>query len=82
MKVGVPTESAAGERRVALVPEMIARLSSGRFEVLVERGAGQAASYPDEAIAEAGARLVDDPYAEADGTPLKTEKTWSYKDLD
>jgi len=66
MRVGVPTESAAGERRVALVPEVIARLSAGGFEVLVERGAGAAASFRDEAFAEAGARLVEDPYGEAD----------------
>jgi NAD(P) transhydrogenase subunit alpha len=66
MRVGVPTESAAGERRVALVPEVVARLSSGGFEVLVERGAGDAASFPDAAFEEAGARLVDDPSAEAE----------------
>src|SRR5919197_2194651 len=73
MRVGVPTETAAGERRVALVPEMVARLSSGSFEVLVERGAGHGASYPDEAFAEAGARLVDDPYGEAEAV-LKVQK--------
>jgi H+-translocating NAD(P) transhydrogenase subunit alpha len=66
MRVGVPTESAAGERRVALVPEVVARLSSGGFEVLVERGAGDAASFPDAAFAEAGARVVEDPYREAE----------------
>jgi NAD(P) transhydrogenase subunit alpha len=66
MRVGVPTESAAGERRVALVPEVIARLSAGGFEVLVERGAGEPASFRDEAFAEAGARLVEDPYGEAE----------------
>ena len=73
MRVGVPTETTAGERRVALVPEMVARLSSGGFEVLVERGAGHGASYPDEAFAEAGARLVDDPYGEAEAV-LKVQK--------
>src|ERR671936_1385409 len=66
MRVGVPTESAAGERRVALVPEVIARLSSGGFEVLVEQGAGEAASFPDDAFEEAGARVVEDPYGEAE----------------
>jgi NAD(P) transhydrogenase subunit alpha len=66
MRVGVPKESAAGERRVALVPEVIARLSAGGFEVLVERGAGEAASFPDEGFAEAGARLVEDPYGQAE----------------
>src|SRR5919201_343647 len=62
MRVGVPTESAAGERRVALVPEVVARLASGGFEVLVERGAGERASFPDASYEEAGAALVDDPY--------------------
>ena len=45
---------------------MIARLSSGGFEVLVERGAGDSASVPDDAFEEAGARLVDDPYGEVE----------------
>jgi H+-translocating NAD(P) transhydrogenase subunit alpha len=66
MRVGVPKESAAGERRVALVPEVIARLTAAGLEVLVERGAGEAASFGDEAFAEAGARLVEDPYGEAE----------------
>src|ERR671930_532706 len=52
---------------------MVARLSSGSFEVLVERGAGHGASYPDDAFAEAGARLVDDPYGEAEAV-LKVQK--------
>jgi NAD(P) transhydrogenase subunit alpha len=45
---------------------VIARLSSGGFEVLVERGAGDSASVPDDAFEEAGARLVDDPYGEVE----------------
>jgi len=73
MRVGVPTESAAGERRVALVPELIARLAPSGFEVLVERGAGQAASFLDEAFEEAGARLVRNPYGEADAV-VKVQK--------
>jgi NAD(P) transhydrogenase subunit alpha len=66
MRVGVPKERAAGERRVALVPELVGRLVAGGFEVLVERGAGEAASFLDAAYEEAGARLVDDAYGEAD----------------
>jgi H+-translocating NAD(P) transhydrogenase subunit alpha len=62
MKVGVPRETAAGERRVALVPETVKRLAGGGFEVAVERGAGEAASFLDESYAEAGAELVDDAY--------------------
>jgi len=62
----VPKERAAGERRVALVPELAGRLVASGFEVLVERGAGEAASFPDAAYEEAGARIVDDVYGEAD----------------
>jgi len=62
----VPKERAAGERRVALVPELAGRLVTSGFEVLVERGAGEAASFPDAAYEEAGARIVDDVYGEAD----------------
>jgi H+-translocating NAD(P) transhydrogenase subunit alpha len=62
MKVGVPRETAAGERRVALVPETVKRLTSGGFEVAVERGAGEAASFVDASYAEAGAELVGDAY--------------------
>src|SRR2546430_11475106 len=58
MKVGVPRETAAGERRVALVPETVKRLSGGGFEVAVERGAGEAASFPDPDYEQAGATLV------------------------
>jgi H+-translocating NAD(P) transhydrogenase subunit alpha len=60
MRIGVPRETTAGERRVALVPEVVGKLVSGGFEVLVERRAGEAASFPDAAYAEAGAQLVDD----------------------
>ena len=61
MRIGVPRETAAGERRVALVPEVVGKLVPAGFEVLVQRGAGEAASFPDAAYEEAGARLVDDP---------------------
>jgi H+-translocating NAD(P) transhydrogenase subunit alpha len=59
MKVGVPRETAPGERRVALVPEIVSRLSSTGFEVIVEQSAGAAASFTDEAFRDAGAALGD-----------------------
>src|SRR5919109_1988317 len=59
MKVGVPRETAPDERRVALVPELVSRLTSGGFEVVVEQGAGAAASFPDESFREAGASIGD-----------------------
>jgi NAD(P) transhydrogenase subunit alpha len=66
MRVGVPKERAAGERRVALVPELVSRLVADGFEILVEQGAGDAASFPDAAYEEAGARVVADVYGDAD----------------
>ena len=57
MRVGVARETAPGERRVALVPETAAKLAAAGFEIVVEPGAGAAASFPDEAYSEAGASL-------------------------
>jgi NAD(P) transhydrogenase subunit alpha len=59
MRVGVPREVAAGERRVALVPDAAARLAKGGFEVALERGAGVSAACPDEAYKAAGATIAD-----------------------
>jgi H+-translocating NAD(P) transhydrogenase subunit alpha len=64
MRVGIPREIAPGERRVALVPELIKRLEG--FEVSVERGAGAEAGFPDEAYSEAGATLVENAWQESD----------------
>src|SRR6476619_4846089 len=72
MRIGVPRETATGERRVALVPEIVGKLVPAGFEVLVQRGAGEAASFPDAAYEEAGARLVDD-WADAEGV-VKVQK--------
>src|SRR6266567_2137891 len=58
MKIGVPKETAANERRVALTPDVAGRLVKGGFAVLVERGAGEAASFGDDAFGAAGATLV------------------------
>ncbi len=58
MKAAVVRETAPGERRVALVPDAMAKLRPAGIEVLVERGAGQGAWFPDSAYAEAGATVV------------------------
>src|SRR4051794_21410044 len=58
MRIGVPKETASGEQRVALVPEIVQKLTAGGHEVLVERGAGVGASFLDEAYADAGATLA------------------------
>jgi H+-translocating NAD(P) transhydrogenase subunit alpha len=55
MKVSVPKESASGERRVALVPEIVARLTQSGLQVAVEPGAGAGAHHPDASYEEAGA---------------------------
>jgi H+-translocating NAD(P) transhydrogenase subunit alpha len=56
--IGVPKESAPGERRVALVPDVVRRLGDG-VEFVVEPGAGAGALIPDEQYEAAGARLGD-----------------------
>jgi NAD(P) transhydrogenase subunit alpha len=60
MQIGVPKETAEGERRVALVPEVVKKLKAKGLDVLVERGAGEAALIPDALFEEAGATLTDD----------------------
>jgi NAD(P) transhydrogenase subunit alpha len=57
MRVGVARERAPGERRVALVPETVGKLAAAGFELVVEPGAGEAASFPDAAYTGAGAAL-------------------------
>ncbi len=59
MRIGVPKETAANERRVALTPDVVGRLVKNGFEVTIERGAGTAAYFPDEAYRTAGARIGD-----------------------
>jgi NAD(P) transhydrogenase subunit alpha len=60
VKVAVAKERAAGEHRVALIPESVGRLVRAGVEVAVEQGAGDAAFFPDTAYLDAGAALVDD----------------------
>lgn len=57
MRIAVLRELAAGERRVALVPESVVKLLKAGHEVRVEREAGVAAGFTDEAYAAAGARV-------------------------
>jgi H+-translocating NAD(P) transhydrogenase subunit alpha len=59
MRIGVPMESAEGERRVALVPETVKKLVAKGHEVTVESQAGQAALVPDDLYADAGATIGD-----------------------
>ena len=59
MRIGVPKETGADERRVALVPDIVRRLTGGGHEVIVEAGAGAGAGVPDDAFTDAGAEIGD-----------------------
>ena len=60
MKIGVPREVHAGERRVATTPEAATQLQKLGFSVAVESGAGQAAKFSDDAYREAGVEIISD----------------------
>ncbi len=64
--VGVPKESAPGERRVAVVPELVPKLAQAGLDVALERGAGMAAGFPDAAFAEKGARIEAEVFGVGD----------------
>jgi NAD(P) transhydrogenase subunit alpha len=66
MIVSVPKETAAGERRVALVPDLVPKLVKAGLEVVVQSGAGDSAGFPDPAYREQGARLEPQVPAAAD----------------
>ena len=70
MRIGVPKEIHAGEQRVATTPEAAVQLQKLGFEVAVEAGAGQAASFDDDAYRDAGALVIDD-----------TATLWSSSDI-
>jgi len=59
MRLGIVTETRPDERRVAASPAVVARWVKGGWEVAVERGAGEKASYPDAQYEAAGAMVVD-----------------------
>ena len=58
MRIGVPTEQLSGEYRVALVPASIAPLKKAGFDVVIERGAGARAGFPDNAYVDKGAQIA------------------------
>ena len=66
MIVGVPKETTPGERRVALVPDLIPKLTTAGAEVLVQAGAGAAAGFLDAAYRDKGARVEDNVLDKAD----------------
>ncbi len=62
MIIGVPKETLAGENRVALVPETVAKLIKAGFQVNVEQGAGAKAFFSDADYQKAGASVSSDVY--------------------
>ena len=64
--IGVPRETAAGEKRVATVPEVVEKLIKLGFRVAVESGAGEAANFSDDSYRAAGAQVVSDVWASAE----------------
>lgn len=60
MIIGVPKEIYPGERRVALVPQVVPTLTKAGFEIHIQSGAGAEAGYPDSLYAEKGAKVVGD----------------------
>jgi len=73
MRVGVPKESLAGERRVALVPEAARALVKGGLEVAVEAGAGASAFFGDAIYMDAGAKVTDATTALGSDAVLKVQ---------
>ena len=70
MIIGIPKEGAKGEQRVAATPQSVKRLQKLGYEVVVESGAGDAASFPDSLYEEAGASVATDG-----------EKIWADSDI-
>ncbi|NIK59106.1 NAD(P) transhydrogenase subunit alpha [Kribbella shirazensis] len=68
MMIGCPAETEWHERRVAVTPDVVARLRRTGLDVMVEAGAGRAAGFPDEAYVAAGARIASrsDVFARSD----------------
>ncbi|MBU9264362.1 Re/Si-specific NAD(P)(+) transhydrogenase subunit alpha [Burkholderia multivorans] len=73
MHIGVPAETRANEARVAATPETVKKYAAAGHRVSVAKGAGTAASYPDEAYAAAGAELTDQSAAFSADIVLKVQ---------
>src|SRR5688572_30493756 len=59
MRIGIPTETRAGEKRVAATPETVKKLvGSGHHQIVVQSGAGAGAFFPDSEYTSAGASIV------------------------
>jgi NAD(P) transhydrogenase subunit alpha len=70
VKIGVPAETLSGERRVAVVPDVAAKLVAAGFEIVIQAGAGQPASFADDAYRDAGAAVEPDRKAVLGGADV------------
>jgi NAD(P) transhydrogenase subunit alpha len=76
MRIGVPKETAVGEHRVALVPEVVSKLGAKGLDVLVQSGAGADALLPDAAFEQAGAQIIGTPEHSGAGGPRDLADVW------
>ena len=60
MQIGIPTETVAGESRVAATPETVKKLINAGHSIVIQRGAGVKAAYIDSAYEQVGATITDD----------------------
>jgi NAD(P) transhydrogenase subunit alpha len=63
MKIGIPKETHAGEKRVAATPETAEKLQKLGFSIVLQAGAGEGADYSDECYKESGVEIVEDAKA-------------------
>ena len=70
MKLAVPTETRPGERRVALVPDVVKKLVGAGWEVCIQSGAGHEAAFSDAVFADAGATVAPDAASTLAGAGL------------
>lgn len=70
MRIAVLKERVPGEQRVALVPDSVARLVKAGFEVVIEQGAGEAATLPDELYTRAGGSIAPNAAAACQGSAI------------
>jgi NAD(P) transhydrogenase subunit alpha len=84
VRIAVARETREGEARVAIVPELVGKLTALGYEVAVESGAGEGAEFADASYAEAGATVLDDALADADVVvsvqPLPAERVRRLRD--
>jgi NAD(P) transhydrogenase subunit alpha len=84
VRIAVARETREGEARVAIVPELVGKLTALGYEVAVESGAGEGAEFADASYAGAGATVLDDALADADVVvsvqPLPAERVRRLRD--